>query len=94
MGLSPPRTGHAGRECIYGEVYRTAASYYERPCVTFRIADELYHNMRLEPGLEVLATAYDDPKRGGTGKAEPLLWTKSYGKGAFFIRRWATIWPR
>jgi type 1 glutamine amidotransferase len=50
----------------------------------FRIGDELYHNLRTEPGIEVLATAYDVPKRGGMGKDEPLLWTLRYGAGRVF----------
>ena len=53
--------------------------------------DELYHNMRMQPGVHVLATAYDDPNNvgktaeaKGTGKDEPVLWTTTYGKGRVF----------
>jgi type 1 glutamine amidotransferase len=47
--------------------------------------DELYHGMR-GPALHVhlLATAYDDKSKGGTGENEPMIWTVSYGKGRVF----------
>ena len=51
---------------------------------TFQISDELYHNIRMEPGVEVLATAFDDPARGGTGREEPILWVNRYGEGRVF----------
>jgi uncharacterized protein len=46
--------------------------------------DELYHKMDHRPGNHVIATAYDDPALGGTGKDEPILWTVNYGKGRVF----------
>jgi type 1 glutamine amidotransferase len=48
------------------------------------VSDELYHNIRMQPGVHVLATAFDDPSIGGTGKDEPVLWTVNYGKGRVF----------
>lgn len=47
--------------------------------------DELYDSMR-GPAVEVtvLATAYSDPAMGGTGEDEPLILTRSYGKGRVF----------
>lgn len=51
---------------------------------SFLATDELYHNMRMQPGAKILATAYDDPKMKGTGKDEPILWTVDYGKGRVF----------
>ncbi len=47
--------------------------------------DELYDSMR-GPAVEatVLATAYSDPATGGTGEDEPLILTRSYGKGRVF----------
>jgi uncharacterized protein len=50
----------------------------------FQATDELYHQMQFLPGTEVLATAYDDPAYGGTGKEEPMLCAVQYGKGRVF----------
>jgi HEAT repeat protein/type 1 glutamine amidotransferase len=47
--------------------------------------DELYSNLRgPAKNLTVLATAYADPEKGGTGEHEPILFTISYGKGRAF----------
>ncbi len=48
---------------------------------SFMVSDELYHRLDLRPGVQVLATAYDDPKMGGTGNDEPMVWTVAFGKG-------------
>lgn len=47
--------------------------------------DELYGNLR-GPALnmEILATAFSDPKTNGTGKHEPVLFTIRYGEGRVF----------
>lgn len=47
----------------------------------FMADDELYHRLDLLPGSHVLATAFDDPASGGTGKDEPIVWTFAFGKG-------------
>ena len=49
----------------------------------FLANDELYHRMD-HKNTHVLATAYDDPALGGTGKDEPIMWTVQYGKGRAF----------
>jgi len=47
--------------------------------------DELYSKLRgPAKNLTVLATAYADPEKGGTGEHEPILFTISYGKGRVF----------
>ena len=46
--------------------------------------DELYHGMRFLPDAHPIATAYDDPANGGSGKDEPLLVTVNYGHGRVF----------
>lgn len=44
--------------------------------------DELYHGQRgPAENMNVLMTAYSDPKTGGTGVHEPVVWTIPYGKG-------------
>jgi hypothetical protein len=57
----------------------------------FAETDELYHRLSLQPNIHVLAAAFDDPKNCskpgegcGTGKDEPLIWTKEYGMGRVF----------
>jgi type 1 glutamine amidotransferase len=47
----------------------------------FTANDELYHKMDYKPGVNVLAVAYSDPKRRGTGKEEPIVWTVRFGRG-------------
>jgi type 1 glutamine amidotransferase len=49
------------------------------------VQDELYDLLR-GPGenMEILATAYADPKHGGSGRHEPMLMTIEYGKGRCF----------
>jgi len=58
---------------------------------TFAETDELYHRLSMQPGIHLLATAWDDTKncwKGtqncGTGKDEPLIWTLKYGTGRVF----------
>ena len=48
---------------------------------TFVANDELYHKIDLKPNAHVIATAYDNPELGGTGKEEPVIWTVPYGQG-------------
>jgi hypothetical protein len=47
--------------------------------------DELYHGMRGPiKDVHLLATAFSDKARGGSGEHEPMMWTVSYGKGRVF----------
>jgi type 1 glutamine amidotransferase len=49
--------------------------------------DELYHKSFMVEGNRVLATAFDDPEKGGkpcTGKDENVTWVRDYGKGHVF----------
>jgi type 1 glutamine amidotransferase len=58
---------------------------------SFETKDELFHNMRMQQNVHILATAWDDPENklpngrgGGTGKDEPVIWTVAYGSGRVF----------
>lgn len=55
------------------------------PRVWMHAKDELYHGMR-GPALNItlLATAFSDKAKRGTGAHEPMIWTVSYGKGRIF----------
>jgi type 1 glutamine amidotransferase len=77
-----PVTGHAPRHLF--TVKPSGAHPIVRGIEPFQIHDELYHNFRMKPGVNVIATAFDDAKNGGTGKDEPMLWTVAYGKGRVF----------
>jgi hypothetical protein len=44
--------------------------------------DELYHGQRgPAQDMHILLSAYSDPKNGGTGKDEPIVWWVPCGKG-------------
>jgi type 1 glutamine amidotransferase len=48
-------------------------------------SDELYHGLRgPAKNLTVLATAYSDKTKGGTGEHEPMLFTVAFEKGRIF----------
>lgn len=80
----PENIGHAARHVF--TVRWTAPSHpiARGLAPTFTISDELYHKMDLKPGVEVLAQAFNDAARGGTGKDEPVAWTLRYGQGRAF----------
>ncbi len=61
----------------------------------FRLWDELYHrlvHMHSAP-YHVLATAYSDPKTGGTGNDEPMMVVQQYGKGRVYHHVLGHVWP-
>lgn len=78
------RTGHSRRH-VY-EVKWTAAAHPVAAGLpaSFTVSDELYAGFVFGEGNHVLATAWDDPREGGTGKDEPLIWTRDYGRGRVF----------
>jgi len=51
----------------------------------FVTTDELYHRMTLTSSARVLASAWSDPKTGGTGRDEPMLWVNEFGKGRVYF---------
>jgi len=82
--LGPPKSGHAPRHCFAVKLTDRNHPVTQGMSESFTVSDELYHSLRMSPDVHVLATAYDDPKNGGTGKDEPLIWTNGYGKGRVF----------
>lgn len=55
------------------------------PRMWLHTQDELYDFLR-GPGenMKILATAFADPKHGGSGRHEPMLMVLEYGKGRIF----------
>ncbi len=55
------------------------------PAEWLHTKDELYDSLR-GPALNVnlLATAYSDPAKGGTGRHEPMIFTVTFGNGRVF----------
>ncbi len=60
----------------------------------FQTEDELYHGMIEAPGaaFEVLATAFSDASRGGTGRDEPVILASSFGAGRVFHHLLGHLW--
>jgi type 1 glutamine amidotransferase len=81
----PPATGHGDRHSFKVRFTKPDHPIASGLSEGFIATDELYHSMQMHPGAQVLATAFDDPKRRGTGKEEPILWTVEYGKGRVFM---------
>ena len=55
------------------------------PSSWMHASDELYDRLRgPAASLTVLATAYADPAKGGSGEQEPMLMVIDYGKGRVF----------
>lgn len=81
---APPKNYHAPRHMFDVKFTNPEHPIARGMGPKFATTDELYHSIRLGPNTQVLATAYDDPANGGTGKQEPLLWTLQYGKGRVF----------
>ncbi len=80
----PPKTAHAPRHCFAVKLVDRDHPVTQGMTESFTVSDELYHSQQMSPGVHILATAYDDPKNGGTGKDEPMIWTVGYGKGRTF----------
>ena len=55
------------------------------PAEWLHAKDELYHGQRgPAKDMLILATAFSDKAKGGTGTNEPMIWTIPYGKGRVF----------
>ena len=81
-----PGAGH-GEKHAFAVIVRDADHPITKdmPKEWMHAADELYHGLRGPIGeMHVLATAYSDKSKGGTGDHEPMIWTLTYGKGRVF----------
>lgn len=84
---SPGGGGHHGPQHPFAIITRDPEHPITKglPREWMHVNDELYDKLR-GPGenMTILATAYADPKKGGTGNHEPMLMTLQYGKGRIF----------
>jgi type 1 glutamine amidotransferase len=74
---APADIGHA-RRAVFQVDWKDARQ-------PFMANDELYHKLKLDPSVQVLADAMSPTAIGGTGKREPLIWTNRFGKGRVFF---------
>lgn len=79
--------GHHGSQHDFAVVIRDGDHPITKglPREWMHVKDELYDLLR-GPGenMHILATAYADPKHGGSGRHEPMAMTIEYGKGRCF----------
>ena len=77
----PENIGHAPRDIFTVNWIDPGHPITRGLDASFIANDELYHRLDLKPNARVLATAFDDPKNGGTGNHEPMMWTVAFGSG-------------
>jgi type 1 glutamine amidotransferase len=84
---SPGGGGHHGPQHPFAIITRDPEHPITKglPKEWMHVNDELYDKLR-GPGehMTILATAYADKAKGGTGNHEPMLMTLQYGKGRIF----------
>lgn len=80
----PANIGHAARHAFPVKLVEREHPITRGMEAEFTVNDELYHKMSHRSGIRVLATAFDNPAKGGIGKDEPIAWTVAYGKGRVF----------
>ncbi len=84
---SPGRCGHHGPQHEYLVKIRDSGHPITRglPPLWLHAQDELYDSMRgPAKNMNILATAYSDPKFKGTDRDEPMMIVLPYGKGRVF----------
>jgi type 1 glutamine amidotransferase len=81
-----PGSGH-GPQHAYKIVIRDTEHPITKglPTEWMHAKDELYHGQRgPAKDMHILATAYSDKSKDGTGTNEPMLWVIPFGKGRVF----------
>jgi type 1 glutamine amidotransferase len=81
---NPPKSFHAPRHQFTLKFPDPANPIVRGMQGRVQTLDELYHGMRFLPGAHPIATAYDNPAIGGSGKDEPVLVTVNFGRGRVF----------
>ena len=78
-----PGAGHGARHAFTVVVRRPDHPIMKGlPAEWTHAVDELYHGQRgPAKDMDVLATAFSDKARGGTGTNEPMVWAIPFGKG-------------
>jgi type 1 glutamine amidotransferase len=79
--------GHHGPQHDFSVIVRDAEHPITKgmPREWLHVKDELYDKLR-GPGehMHILATAFADPQKGGSGRHEPMIFTLDYGQGRVF----------
>jgi len=84
---SPGNGGSHGAQHAFQVIIREEGHPITRglPSAWMHAQDELYDRLRgPAENMQVLATAYADPQKGGSGEHEPMLMVVEYGKGRVF----------
>lgn len=84
---SPGNGGHHGPQRTFAIRVRDSRHPITNgmPTEWMHAKDELYDKLRGPAvNMQVLATAYADPRAGGSGRHEPMLLALTYGKGRVF----------
>lgn len=79
--------GHHGSQHDFSIIIRDGDHPITKglPREWMHVKDELYDLLRgPAENMQILATAYADPKQGGSGRHEPMLMTIEYGEGRCF----------
>ena len=85
--MTPGKGGSHGKQHEFVVVTRNTEHPITKglPAEWMHNTDELYDRLRgPAKNLTVLATAFADPKTGGSGEHEPMLMVLDYGKGRIF----------
>lgn len=73
-------TGHGSRH-DFRVAFTDASHPISRGMTSFTIHDELWHSVPIQPGATILATAYSSVDAKGSGKDEPMVMVRDFGKG-------------